>query len=97
MKNNIKKIIAAGTVSALLATSAFAAKDIMLISHPAHWAQNVVIELSENSEFRNLLNNKNLNSTITLEDFQKAVKILIDEKYESNADSITERQLPESL
>lgn len=90
MKNKIKKTIAAGTIAVFLAIPGVAVtNDIMLISHPTHWAQNVVIELSENSQFRNLLNNKNLNSTITLEDFQKAVKILIDEKYEGNADSTT--------
>ncbi len=74
-----------------------ATNDIMPVNYHEHWAQNVVIELSKNPNFRNLLNNKNLNSIITLEDFQKAVKILIDEKYAGNADSTTREAVTAEL
>lgn len=98
MKNLLKKTIATGTIAAFLAIPGVAAtNDIIPINYEAHWAQSVVIELSENSEFRDLLNNKNLNSVINLEDFQKAVKILIDEKYEGNADSTTREAVTAEL
>lgn len=53
-----------------------------------HWSQKFIDELKKQADIDSVLKDKNLNSTITLDDFRNVVRLFIDEEYEGTADSI---------
>lgn len=98
MRNKIRKTIATGVIAGVLAVPGFAAtNDIMLISYQEHWAQNVVKELEEMYKLEEIFENKNLDSIIKVEDFQKAVKTAIDENYEGSIESVSREAIVSEL
>lgn len=53
-----------------------------------HWSQKFIDELKKQADIDSVLKDKNLNSTISLDDFKNVVKLFFDEEYEGTADSI---------
>lgn len=53
-----------------------------------HWAQKFIDELALEHDLESVFKDKNLNAYITAEDFQKVVRLVIDEEYEGTPDSL---------
>jgi len=56
---------------------------------PAHWAQKFLDELSKEYDIEAIFKDKNFNSAINMEDFQNAVRLVIDKEYSGKPDAIT--------
>jgi hypothetical protein len=55
---------------------------------PVHWAQKFIDELALEHDMDQVFKNIDLNAYITIEDFQKTVRLVIDEEYEGTPDSL---------
>lgn len=62
-----------------------------------HWAEFYLDNLSDNSVVEKIFKGKDLNSVITLEDFQNLVKLVIDKQYNDRPDSITREAVVHEL
>lgn len=63
------------------------ADTLLIMSRPGHWAQKYIDELALDHHIDPLFKDVDLNGYITVEDFQKAVRLIIDETYEGSPDS----------
>jgi len=84
MKRNLFTLSIALLLVFVLTVPVFAASQGV----SSHWAQKYVDELALKNEISSIFNGKNLNAFITVEDFQKSVKLFIDENYEGSPDSV---------
>ncbi|NLO25028.1 MAG: hypothetical protein GX114_02645 [Clostridiales bacterium] len=65
-------------------------KRIVPISHELkHWAEMYVDRLSEGFDIEPVYNDKNLDDAITIEDFQKLVRLTIDQEYQGTPEAMT--------
>lgn len=100
MKNKLlRSTILTVAVSSLIAVPVFAqniktilAEDVKIapISYIfSHWAESYVEKLSGNFDVEEIFNDKNLDNHITAEDFNKIIKLTIDNEYENMPESLT--------
>lgn len=54
-----------------------------------HWSQTYIDNLSKNNIVELLFEGKDLDAAISVEDFQKLIKLVIDEKYDRKLDAMT--------
>lgn len=92
MKNKLmRKIVITGTLCATLVVPSFAQGLEMrpIRQKINHWSGMFVEQLSQQYDMGVELEEKNLNAEITLEDFQKLIKMTLDSEYSQKPDSIT--------
>lgn len=99
-KNLLKNTIIAGTLCTMLVTPTFGQggkttdvmrEDIKIIpiSHQfKHWAEGHIHQLSQNYDVQWIFQDKDLDTAITAEDFQKLLQSTVDEKYDKMPDSM---------
>lgn len=85
MKRNLFTLFIAFTLIFVLSVPVFAGTKGMKTDH---WSQKYIDELSLKHDISPIFNGKNLNAFITAEDFQKAIRLFIDEDYEGIPDSV---------
>ena len=85
MKRNLFTLLIALLLIFVLAVPVFATSQGTKTSH---WSQKFIDELKKQADIDSILKDNDLNSFITIEDFQKAAKLFIDEEYEGTPDSI---------
>ncbi len=106
MKNNIfRNTIITGAVCTVLVTPSYAqdvnvrpisTEDIapITISYTfAHWSETYINQLSRNYDVELVFKDKDLDATITVEDFQKLIKLTIDKEYDKTPDVITRESI----
>ncbi|MDF2822213.1 MAG: hypothetical protein K0R15_2661 [Clostridiales bacterium] len=54
-----------------------------------HWSDNFLNELSQKYEVEAVFKDKDLNATITMEDFQQLIKLTLDTEYSNKPDALT--------
>lgn len=64
------------------------ADSLLFLAKPVHWAQKFVDELALEYDTDSVFNGIDLNAYITIEDFQKTIRLVIDEEYEGAPDSL---------
>ena len=64
------------------------ADTMLIMSRPGHWAQKYIDELALEHDIGSVFKDVDLNGYITVEDFQKTVRLIIDENYEGAPDSL---------
>lgn len=64
------------------------ADSLLILAKPVHWAQKFIDELALEHDIDSVFKDVDLNAYITAEDFQKTVRLVIDEKYEGKPDSL---------
>ncbi|NLX64195.1 MAG: hypothetical protein GX022_05395 [Clostridiaceae bacterium] len=84
MKRNLFTLSIALLMALVLTVPVFAAAQ----GASNHWAVKYVDELALKNDISPVFSVKDLNSYITVEDFQKAVKLFLDENYEGSPDSV---------
>jgi hypothetical protein len=85
MKRNLFSLVIAFLLMLVLAVPASATTQG---AKPGHWSQKFLDELALEHDISSIFDGKDLNAFITVEDFQEAVKLFIDENYEGTPDSI---------
>lgn len=100
-KNILKNSIITGVLCAVIIVPTFAqSTDIMPVSAKSdesvsirhevdHWSEKYINQLSKNYNVDLLFEDKDLNDSITIEDFKNIVKLTIDKEYDNSTDSIT--------
>lgn len=101
MKNKIlRNMIITVAVSSVIAVPTFAQNINSTVSTQdnkivpinyvfKHWAETYIDQLSVNYDVEEIFTDKNLNDYITVEDFEKAVKLTIYEEYENSNELVT--------
>jgi len=85
MKRNLFTFSIAFLLMIVLAVPASAASQETKTSH---WSQKFLDELALEHDINSIFDGKDLNAFITVEDFQKAIRLFIDEEYDGTPDSI---------
>lgn len=101
MKSIFRKTLATASVAALLAVPAFATdyvKTIMVISpNPVHWAQEVVMELEDKYNLKDLFTKENLDSVIEPSAFEEAIQAVINADYQGQPEALTREAIVHEL
>ncbi len=85
MKRNLLSLFIAFLLMLVLAVPASAATKV---TKPGHWSQKFLDELALEHDISSIFGGKNLNSFITVKDYQAAIKLFIDEEYDGTPDSV---------
>lgn len=85
MKRNLLTLLIAFLLILVLAVPVFAATQGAKTSH---WSQKFLDELALEHDISSIFEGNDLNAFITIEDFQKAIRLFIDEEYEGSPDSV---------
>lgn len=85
MKRNLFTLLIAFLLILVLAVPVFAATQGTKTSH---WSQKFIDELTIKHDISPIFGDKDLNAFISSEDFQKAIRLFIDEEYEGVPDSV---------
>lgn len=94
MKRNLFTFSIAFLLMIVLAVPASAASQETKTSH---WSQKFLDELALEHDINSIFDGKDLNAFITVEDFQKAIRLFIDEEYDGTPTQVQERPLYMSL
>lgn len=108
MKNILlRKIIISTLCTALIPSLSLSAnaqnlysKDLEVIPiyyKLGHWSEKFVDQLSQKYEVETVLKDKDLNATITLEEFQKLIILTIDKEYSSKPDALTREAIVDEI
>ncbi|RXE59977.1 BsuPI-related putative proteinase inhibitor [Acetivibrio mesophilus] len=72
--------------------------EVMPISYQMkHWSEGFIDQLSKNYDVMEVFGGKNLNSIIEAKDFDKLVKLVLDENYNGSPDSVTREAVVHEL
>ncbi len=85
MKRNLLTLLIAFLLILAMAVPVFATTQGAKTSH---WSQKFLDELALKHDISSIFEGKDLNAFITIEDFQKAIRLFIDEEYEGSPDSV---------
>lgn len=100
-KSLLKKTIITGALCTALIVPSFVQgaevrptstedEGVIPISHGFnHWAQDYIYKLSTGYDVTAIFDDKDLDDTITAEDFQKTVRLTVDQRYDSTPDAVT--------
>ncbi len=101
MKNKfVRGIVLTTALSSMISITAYAqsikpiSSEFIPISYKySHWAESYLDKLSVNYDVVNIFEDKNLDSYITVEDFNNAIRSTIDESYENLTVSLTRESI----
>jgi len=101
MKKHLLRNIVISAVACTVLTVPFISQAVNLLTSPednvvvstvdkkTHWSEKYLNELSKEYSLESVFKDKDLDSAISLEDFQKVIRLVFDEKYDTRPDAIT--------